>query len=446
MKTKTLLSLIFSLIIINSYSQTTNLEFTFTAVKDTTYIQLDSVKVMNRTQGDESMIYWPDTSITIEITPGDRLLYIGYATILPVVGIQDMNAAHEQFQVSQNYPNPVINHSTISIFIPDRGNIKLMFHDIQGNTLFTDDFQMQKGWHEFKYTPGGGKITFFTASWNGKNEGIKIINAHPHPGKKMDIQYIGPGRKVSFEKETTLSDNPFVKESGILDYPESNEIYTFQFTDGGACPGTPTVTYGGQIYNTTQIFSQCWMKENLNIGTMINGDIFMSDNGIVEKYCYNNELDSCDKYGGLYLWDEMMQYSIIAGSQGICPLGWHIPDDEEWKLLEGAVDSQYGIGDPEWDESSKRGYDVDVTLKSTSGWYANYNGSDLFGFTALPAGNSVFNSSFIGITKRTLWWTSTEYTIYDSWMRSFRFGVFGSFRQYTDRYELGQSVRCLKDD
>ena len=75
----------------------------------------------------------------------------------------------------------------------------------------------------------------------------------------------------------------------------------------------------------------------------------MTDNGTMEKYCYNNEPDSCTKYGGLYQWDEMMQYTTQQGVQGICPPGWHLPTDEEWKVLEGAVDSQYGIGDPEWD-------------------------------------------------------------------------------------------------
>ena len=82
---------------------------------------------------------------------------------------------------------------------------------------------------------------------------------------------------------------------------------------------------------------------------MIHGTMEQSNNGIIEKYCYNNEPDSCTKYGGLYQWNEMMQYTTQQGAQGICPPGWHLPTDEEWKVLEGAVDSQYGIGDPEWD-------------------------------------------------------------------------------------------------
>jgi len=58
----------------------------------------------------------------------------------------------------------------------------------------------------------------------------------------------------------------------------------------------------------------------------------MSNNSVIEKYCYNNEEDSCTKYGGLYQWDEMMQYTTEQGVRGICPAGWHLPTDEEWKI------------------------------------------------------------------------------------------------------------------
>ncbi|HSL89900.1 MAG TPA: hypothetical protein VK870_11395 [Ignavibacteriaceae bacterium] len=55
------------------------------------------------------------------------------------------------------------------------------------------------------------------------------------------------------------------------------------------CPGTPTVTYAGKTYNTVQIGNQCWLKENLDVGNMIIGSLNQFDNGIIEKYCYNND-------------------------------------------------------------------------------------------------------------------------------------------------------------
>jgi len=75
------------------------------------------------------------------------------------------------------------------------------------------------------------------------------------------------------------------------------------------------------------------MKENLNVGTMVMGDSSHSNNGIIEKHCYNNDTSNCDTYGGLYQWNEMMQYDTTAGVQGICPAGWHIPHNAEWAEL-----------------------------------------------------------------------------------------------------------------
>ena len=214
---------------------------------------------------------------------------------------------------------------------------------------------------------------------------------------------------------------------------------------GAACPGIPTITYEEQTYHTVLIGNQCWMKENLNIGTMIPGDQDMIDNGIVEKYCYNDETDNCTKYGGLYQWDEMMQYITQQGVQGICPPGWHIPTDEEWKLLEGAVDSQYGIGDSEWELSyNYRGFDAGTNLKTTSGWYLNGNGTDLYGFSGLSGGGRDYNGNFYGVGGNSSWWTSTEDDASDAWGRYLNYDYLGVNRGNTSKGS-GFSVRCLKD-
>jgi len=81
------------------------------------------------------------------------------------------------------------------------------------------------------------------------------------------------------------------------------------------------------------IGTRCWLKENLNAGLMIDSSQSMQDNGYFEKYCYHNNVDSCAKYGGLYQWDEIMQYTTQQGVQGICPPGWHVPTDAEWTSL-----------------------------------------------------------------------------------------------------------------
>ena len=58
---------------------------------------------------------------------------------------------------------------------------------------------------------------------------------------------------------------------------------------------------------------------------MIHGIDTAKNNGIIEKYCYHDSIENCNKFGGLYQWNEAMQYITTTGSQGICLIGWHIP-------------------------------------------------------------------------------------------------------------------------
>ena len=209
------------------------------------------------------------------------------------------------------------------------------------------------------------------------------------------------------------------------------------------CPGIPTITYGGQVYNTVLIGEQCWLKESLNIGVMIDGVDTAFNNGTIEKYCFNDLESNCDIYGGMYLWHEAMQYSTTPGSQGICPAGWHIPTDDEWKILEGTVDSQYPVGDPEWDNLATRGFDAGFNLKSTYGWMYDGNGIDLYGFTVLPGG--INNShNFINFETGTDFWSSTENDYYTKIGRAFFFNVDGVYR-INAWYTNGFYIRCLKD-
>lgn len=256
------------------------------------------------------------------------------------------------------------------------------------------------------------------------------------------LDYKGSIQGENVSKASPQANNLISQQSGILDTPLEDQSYTFQFATNIPCPGTSTVEYEGQVYNTIQIFSQCWLKENLNVGEMIAGTTEQSNNQSIEKYCFNNESDSCTKYGGLYQWDEMMQYGLLPGAQGICPVGWHLPTDEEWKILEGAVDSEYGIGDPEWDIEywDYRGFDAGTNLKTTSGWYENDNGTDLFGFSALPGGGyySGYFDDNVGF-----WWTSTQKGYPYAWYRYLPDDG-PELRRYSDDKEDSFSVRCLQ--
>ena len=139
-----------------------------------------------------------------------------------------------------------------------------------------------------------------------------------------------------------------------------------------------------------------------------------------------------------------MQYVTTEGTQGICQNGWHIPSDDEWKLLEANVDNQYGVGDPEWDGTGYRGFDAGKILKSTHGWQTNGNGTDLYGFAVLPGGYSV-DDFFGDLSTSTNILSSTEQSNDLAWQRYLRYDYSEVARSHTPKI-LGASVRCLKDD
>ena len=137
-----------------------------------------------------------------------------------------------------------------------------------------------------------------------------------------------------------------------------------------------------------------------------------------------------------------MQYDTTQGSQGICPAGWHIPTDEEFMILEGTVDSQYPVGDPEWTTSGPRGFDVGYNLKSTYGWYENGNGCDLYGFSVVPSGYRFVNGGYDQIGHENIIWSSDHPDWYNVWVRDMRWYSDESIRIDLPR-EQGYSVRCI---
>ena len=440
MKPKVFLSILALGIIVSAFGQKQTLELTFTAIDNATHVQLDSIMVMNRSQGGYTMFYYPDTTLTLEITQGDLLLFVGYWAGSPV-GVQEINQEMKRFQLFQNYPNPVNDQSVVSLYIPGKGTVNVIVTDIQGRTVINDDWQLDEGHHSFRFTPGRGNLFFLTARHNGFSKSIKVLTIGDYSGRRCAMEYTG-----SFNGEPLLkassTQGGFMQESGILDTPDSNKTYTFQFATNIPCPGTPTVTYEGQVYNTIQIFSQCWLKENLNVGTMIPGNQDMSDNDIIEKYCYDDIDTNCNTYGGLYQLNEMLQYVLQQGTQGICPPGWYLPTCEEWKVLEGSVDSQYGIGDPIWNITTwYRGFDAGWNLKTTSGWSNNGNGTDVVGFSCLPGGWRENNGDWRYIGNVGKFWSFSWWLAYTRGIDSWNPGIMRL--NYSSKH--GFSVRCVRD-
>jgi uncharacterized protein (TIGR02145 family) len=233
--------------------------------------------------------------------------------------------------------------------------------------------------------------------------------------------------------------------------PAGSQTVTFNFVD---CTDAD-----GNHYAVIQIGTQIWMAENLNVGTMISsttGGQLQTNNGIIEKYCYDNNPANCIVYGGLYEWNEMMQYApsdtaMIGTIQGICPAGWHIPTHHEWTTLERAIctngncDSIFPYDFTTWGFT---GTDEGGKLKENCSihWFSpNTGATNEGGFTALPGGSREFSSgSFLDSGGFGGFWSATECNGSYAWSRHLDCSNANVYREYYYK-TLGFSVRCVKD-
>jgi uncharacterized protein (TIGR02145 family) len=270
------------------------------------------------------------------------------------------------------------------------------------------------------------KPALLAARWDFENDGT------------WDTPY--STNKTITHQYTTAGD--YIIKVEVIDVGGLSDTEVYNLTVGQSygvpCPGIPTVTYEGQIYNTVQIGTQCWLQENLNVGSMINGSQNQANNQVIEKYCYNNDPANCTTYGGLYQWNEMMQYFSTPGVKGICPDGWHIPTDGEYCTMTQFVDPTVDCGIIGWS-----GTDVGIKMKSTAGWYGGGNGTNISGFTALPGGSLNTNGNFNYVTMSASLWSSSE-SGSNAWPRGLGHDDAG-IRRVSYNKSYGFSVRCVKN-
>jgi len=209
--------------------------------------------------------------------------------------------------------------------------------------------------------------------------------------------------------------------------PTIDILLTATFSCFDPCYGVATVNYGGQIYNTIGIGNQCWLKENLNVGTQIPGAQNQADNSTIEKYCYNDDANNCTTYGGLYMWNEAMQYSSTPGVQGICPSGWHIPTDAEFGILITYLGGSSVAGGP-------------VKEAGTTRWNSpNVGATNSSGFTAVGAGARIDAGwNWYKISNEI--WSSTSSHFGELYYDNVNFDS-----QFEGKATDGLSVRCIKN-
>ncbi len=195
--------------------------------------------------------------------------------------------------------------------------------------------------------------------------------------------------------------------------------------------------YDGNQYATVKIGNQIWMAENLKSLHYLDGT------QIKEVYTYDDAEHNSAAYGKLYTWEAVVKKS------GICPEGWHLPTDAEWKDLERHLGmAEKDVEDTGWRDTESEG--VKLKKSETDFLWIKYSkrGVNTSGFSAIPAGVRTPKGKFMGLNKYADFWTTTEFNSEKAYNRSLVWIGFhpGKAKVYRNRSPKtwGFSIRCVK--
>ena len=261
-------------------------------------------------------------------------------------------------------------------------------------------------------------------NWNPENDRDGSLLNGPVSGRKMvwdaDTLRYANDEELKWNRGCVnyIHDSSYVLEAQLSHYKCYVDGWKFDIEGS-----SETIKdRAGTEYRTIAIANQVWMAENLNYE--VEG----------QSYCYNNEPDSCAKYGRLYTWTAAVGKSkeecgsgktcgLPSKVQGICPDGWHLPSSSEWNTLYSAIGSNLNA----------------MQAKDVANWP---NATDAYGFSVLPAGYST-GVSFSSVGEFAYFWSSTEFGITSPYC----WHLEASLAYLSNAFDknFGFSVRCVKD-
>ena len=432
------ITVLFLLIIAIVETHAQNYQISFAAAGAITTI--DSVKVENLTQC---------TSLNLR---GSDILHLIVST-----GINELNKNADNTLCI--YPNPMTDGCSIDFEATVSGKTTLELFDMTGKRVLQIQELLSKGHHTYNLSGISSGMYSLKIESDNYSYTAKIISSNA-TSRIAEIKHIEIIPDIDRQNKASNTRTMRISKGGksMIDMQyHTGDILKFTGKSGNhhtvltlVPTQTQTVTYNfiactdadSNHYAVVQIGTQLWMAENLKVGAMINSTTSGSqqtNNGIIERYCYNNDTVNCNVYGGLYEWNEMMQYALsdtgmTGKTQGVCPSGWHIPTHHEWTTL-----TTYLGG-----ESVACG-----KLKETGTihWNSpNIGATNSSGFTALPGSSrDGYDGSFRAPGYFGGFWTATEYGGSYAWGRYLSYGSAGVSSDGNGKTS-GFSVRCLKDN
>ncbi len=412
---------------------------TFDATFEGEPIALDSIRVLNLSQEGDTLIIFPDNSLTF--------ISVGLAE-------------HAQGAAVRIAPNPFSGSTELS-FTTTASRWALRVHDASGR-LVVDHSGQGVGGQRMRFQGGGSGMFILSLEQEGRRETHSIVAMDEGGYTEPQLVHLGghgdDGRKSNraawaWQPGDALryigyaASDEIVLSAAIDEEPDASITHTFELANGVVCAGSPTVTdIDGNVYPAMQIGDQCWTAANLKTTRYRDGSTIpnVTDSTAWTQLTsgawsnYNNSPGNDATYGKLYNW-------YAAANPNLCPQGWHVPTDGEWQQLESAL----GMPGGELGQTGYRGdaQNVGGKMKTTTLWIApNTGATNESGFSGLPGGRRFYDDgSFTSLGSFANCWSASESGTETAWSRVLGSNGAGIYRFNVGNKRSGFCVRCVRD-
>jgi uncharacterized protein (TIGR02145 family) len=380
-------------------------------------------------------------------------------------------------------PNPTValntktvNGSGLGIFSSEITNLtpctryyaRAYATNIAGTGYASQDITWQFG--EFSIGYGNiSSISSNSASWTATLEGSNCVSVtqrgavwstSPNPTISLATKTENGSGLGSFTSNITglVPNTTYHVRFYVTLQNDGSDVRTSYFGDrtftttaasqGVPCPGVPTVSdTDGNTYNTVQIGTQCWTKENLRVTKYNDGTVIPLDNSggtagnesgqtwgsrtTGARTIYEHSASNLTTYGYLYNWyaAKGINTSGSTSYKNLCPAGWHVPSDGEWTALTTFLGGESIAGGK-------------MKSTGTTLWASpNTGATNVSGFTGLPGGFRNNDGRFLIISDRACFWGADDYA-----SRRELYSNGGSVNSSTSSKSVGFSIRCLRDN